>query len=274
MFVIPRSKCFQMLSRSRSLWCLRRCLGQSASDSRILAAIDFDKTIVQQDSYLAVSQLLPNSQQGRELQQLIPKCGWLTFISRVLELLHCEHKIKAATVGKCVRRLAAVPGMLRVVRRLALNPALDLCIISDSNSFFISEWLREYDIEDLFAGVYTNPGCVQASGELLVLPYAEQTGCDLCPANLCKGAVVQELLSSGRYDRVVYVGDSCNDLCAMKQLGPKDVACIRRGYELYEKLVLAAGGNELNCSVLTWRDGHELEEWLMDSELVVRPGGY
>ncbi|XP_016995201.2 pyridoxal phosphate phosphatase PHOSPHO2 [Drosophila takahashii] len=254
-----------MLAISRSirssiplLLVLRR--GSSSPPPRILAAIDFDKTIVQQDSYLAVSQLLPASQ-NKELQQLIPRCGWLGFIGRVLQLLHSEYKVDSVAVGRRVRRLQAVPGMLRVLRRLARHSRVDLCIVSDANSFFIGEWLREYAIECLFAGVFTNPACVQASGELLVLPYEEQTDCELCPANLCKGSVLEELICSGRYERVVYVGDSCNDLCAMRQLRSRDVACIRRGFELHGKLV--AHGGELTCSVLTWRDGHELESLLM-----------
>ncbi|KAH8342820.1 hypothetical protein KR059_000488 [Drosophila kikkawai] len=273
MFAVS-SRYFQILSRHL----LRRGFCQSAeaandSGGRILAAIDFDKTIVQQDSYLAVSQLLPSAQRSRELQELIPQCGWLTFISRVLQELHSEHKIGSSAVGKCVRHMEAVPGMLRVVRRLATNPAVDLCIVSDANSFFIGEWLKEYAIEDLVASVYTNPASIEANGELLILPYEEQTECDLCPANLCKGSVMRELIRSGRYDRVVYVGDSCNDLCAMQQLRAEDVACIRRGYELHNELGTAAGGQAgLSCSVLTWRDGHELEERLMENELGARPG--
>ncbi|KAH8287246.1 hypothetical protein KR054_004723, partial [Drosophila jambulina] len=242
----------------------------ACSSARFLAAIDFDKTIVHQDSYLAVSQLLPCAQRARELQELIPRCGWLTFISRVLEELHGKHGICSAAVGKCVRQMEAVPGMLRVVRRLAMNPAVDLCIVSDANSFFIGEWLNEYGIEDLFASLYTNPAVVQADGSLLVLPHGEQTDCDLCPANLCKGAVMQELICSGSYDRVVYIGDSCNDLCAMQQLRKQDVACIRRGYELHEELDASTdhGQGVLCCSVLTWRDGHELEEGLVESKFV------
>ncbi|XP_037723900.1 pyridoxal phosphate phosphatase PHOSPHO2 [Drosophila subpulchrella] len=256
MFAISRS--FRL---SIYLSGFRRSLSQSSPPGpRILAAIDFDKTIVQEDSYLAVSQLLPIGQ-SKELQDQIPKCGWLGFIGRVLQVLHSEHKVDSASVGMRVRRLQAVPGMLRVVRLLARNPAVDLCIVSDANSFFIGEWLREYGLECLFTGVFTNPACVQASGEILVLPYQEQADCELCPSNLCKGSVLEELICSGRYRRVVYVGDSCNDLCAMKRLREEDVACIRRGYELHGKL--AAHGPELVCSVLAWRDGHELEQLLV-----------
>ncbi|KAH8421456.1 hypothetical protein KR009_008310 [Drosophila setifemur] len=244
---------------SRRLWGHR--LG-SARGNRILAAIDFDRTIVEHDSYLAVSELLPADKRTKELKDMIRNQSWLAFIVRVLELVHCEYKKDSPTrVSDSVRRLQAVPGMLRVLRRLSRHPSLELCIVSDSNSFFICQWLMEYAIEHLFQAVYTNPACVQASGEVLVLPYEDQTHCNLCPANLCKGNVLQELICSGRYSRVVFIGDSCNDLCAMKRLREGDVACIRRGLELDGKM--AAHGPELNCSVISWRNGHELEDLLL-----------
>ncbi|XP_017055413.1 pyridoxal phosphate phosphatase PHOSPHO2 [Drosophila ficusphila] len=257
MFAISRS-----IQLSRCFLGLRRGFAQSCQPCpRILAAIDFDKTIVTQDSSLAVSELLPTKQR-KELQDLIPKTGWLTFIGKVLNSLHSEHKMDSCAVGKHVRSLSAVPGILRVIRRLARNPEVDLCIVSDSNSFFICEWLKEYAIDHLFAaGVFTNPACIQTNGEVLVLPYEEQGHCKLCPSNLCKGAVLKQLICSGKYYQVIYVGDSCNDLCAMRKLRTKDVACIRRGFELYGKL--AAHKRDLDCSVLTWSDGHELESLLL-----------
>ncbi|KAH8298595.1 hypothetical protein KR018_003674 [Drosophila ironensis] len=233
----------------------------SQCGNRILAAFDFDRTIVERDSYLTVCELLPAEKRGQKLHDVILKRGWIAFICQVLEQLFSEHKMDARAVGRCVRAMAPVPGMLRVLRRLARHPSVDLCIVSDSNSFFIDEWLQEYALEHLMHEVYTNPGCVQASGEVIVLPFEEQTQCDLCPSNLCKGCVLRQLIDSGIYRQVLYVGDSCNDLCAMRQLRPKDFACIRRGFELHSKM--AAHGKELSCKVVSWRDGHELDEVLL-----------
>lgn len=249
------------------LWS-RRCLSSGGGKcpgpvvaSRILAAIDFDKTIVARDSYLVVSELLPAEKRGKKLDDLVKRCGWMTYIETVLKQLYTEHKVDSTAVGRCVRLIEPVPGMMRLLRQLAGMPQLDMCIISDSNSYFIDEWLRDRGIADLFCAVFTNPACVQSSGELLVLPFEDQTQCDLCPANLCKGAVVQQLIDTGVYKQVVYVGDSCNDLCAMRHLRPGDVACIRRGFELYGKM--PAHGRELKCRVVSWRDGHELDENLL-----------
>ncbi|XP_017109797.2 pyridoxal phosphate phosphatase PHOSPHO2 [Drosophila bipectinata] len=272
MFVIGRS--LWSMSRRRlgcGLWSCRslsaaanQC-GAPVVANRILAAVDFDKTIVERDSYLTISELLPAEKRGKKLEDLVARHGWTSFIETVLKQLFCEHKVDSTAVGRCVRLMEPVPGMVRLLRRLARVPALDLCIISDSNSYFIGEWLRDRGIEDLFHAVYTNPGCVQASGELLVLPFEDQSQCDLCPANLCKGAVLQQLMDTGRYQRVVYVGDSCNDLCAMQRLRADDVACIRRGYELHGKMT--AHGKDLCCKVISWRTGYELEDNLLSKML-------
>ncbi|XP_017137630.1 pyridoxal phosphate phosphatase PHOSPHO2 [Drosophila miranda] len=247
------------------LWRCPRPLCQSGEpvENRVLVAFDFDKTIIQQDSYLAVSQLLPGERRNMALLEILPKFGWQIFINRVLQLLHEDHQLdsRATAVGQQVRSIPAVPGMLHLMRCLDRNPTVDMCIISDANSFFICEWLESYGIRSLFTDIVTNPGCVQADGKLLVLPYEDQTGCDLCVRNLCKGGVLQQMRCGDLYKQVVYVGDSCNDLCPMKSLRAGDVACIRHGFELHGRM--AAHSNLLSCSVLMWRDGHELEEHLL-----------
>ncbi|XP_022219561.2 pyridoxal phosphate phosphatase PHOSPHO2 [Drosophila obscura] len=230
--------------------------------SRILVAFDFDKTIIEQDSYLVVSQLLPKERRNMSLLEMIPKFGWQIYINRVLHLLHEEHKLDSRTaVGQQIRRIPAVSGMLHLMRCLNRTPTVDMCIISDANTFFINEWLESYGISCLFTDIKTNAACVQANGSLLMLPYEDQIGCDLCARNLCKGGVLQQMRVGEIYKQVVYVGDSCNDLCPMKRLRPGDVACIRLGFELQGKMV--AHTNMLCCSVLGWRDGHDLEKRLM-----------
>ncbi|XP_034140509.1 pyridoxal phosphate phosphatase PHOSPHO2 [Drosophila guanche] len=260
------SKVFVPRSTGSWLWhCPSRICQRGEGDhvgSRILVAFDFDQTIIQQDSYLAVSQLLQKARRNISLLQIIPKFGWQTYINCVLQLLHEKHKVDSSTsVGQHIRSIPAVPGMLHLMRRLNRTPTVDMCIISDANWFFISEWLESYGISCLFTDIKTNAACVQTDGMLLILPYEYQIGCDLCTRNLCKGGVLQHLRRGEVYKQVIYVGDSCNDLCPMKSLRPGDVACIRIGFELHSKMV--AHGKMLSCSVVGWRDGHELEKRLL-----------
>lgn len=241
----------------------RRCLCQkpqelcmSSEPPRCLTALDFDQTIIQQDSYLAVSRLLS---QGLAREE-VPNKGWMIYVKHVLKMLLQQEQVDAKAIGQRVRRLPPVPGMMRLLRQLSNVPGMDLCVMSDSNCFFISEWLDAHGLSNMFHQIYTNPATVLEGGELLVTPYENQTNCDKCPINLCKGGIMRCIIADATYRRIVYVGDGHNDLCPILQLGVEDVACVRRGFVLHS--MLPTFRRRLCCRVVTWRDGHELLEHL------------
>ncbi|XP_023169054.2 pyridoxal phosphate phosphatase PHOSPHO2 [Drosophila hydei] len=256
---------FGSLIRSPTLW---RCFG-SRSKHRVLVTFDFDKTIIDEDSYVALLRLLaPEYHRKKQLQSLINDSRWLEYLERVLHLLQRKQHLSAAQIAKSVRKLKPVPGILNLLRRLEHNKVVDMCILSDANSFFITEWLAAYDLDCTFqAGVYTNPVCVHPESQhLVVMPYEHQTHCDYCPENLCKGGVMDMLIMSKSngdktYSSFIYVGDSCNDLCAIRRLGTSDIACVRWGEELHDNLSVYR--KELKCQLIHWRDGYELEEQLL-----------
>ncbi|KAH8396385.1 hypothetical protein KR222_009564, partial [Zaprionus bogoriensis] len=226
---------------------------------RSLAAFDFDQTIIQNDSYLAVSRLLTQEISHECPDETGANC-WMLYIRRVLKMLLHQEQLNAQHIGEKVRCLAAVPGMMRLIRQLAMVPGMEMCIMSDANCFFITEWLDAHGIGDIFKRVYTNPSSIQEQGELIVHPYEQQTACRLCPVNLCKGGIMRGLMRCTCYGRIIYVGDGGNDLCPILQLRAGDVACVRRGFELHGRL--PAYRKRLRCQVFSWRDGHELMEKL------------
>lgn len=244
---------------------IRRCLCQKqevvkqpkeSEPVRSLTALDFDQTLIQQDSYLAVSRLLTQ----RLNRDKMPNNSWMVYIRQVLKMLMLHEKIDAKTIGEKVRHLAPVPGMMRLLRRLSRVPGMEMCIISDANCYFITEWLDAHGLTSYFQSIYTNPATVLDSGELRVYPYEHQTDCDNCPVNLCKGGVMRLLMADGNYNRIIYVGDGLNDLCPILQLGVEDIACIRRGFALHSSLPMFR--KKLRCRVFSWRDGHELLDHL------------
>ncbi|EDW82305.1 uncharacterized protein Dwil_GK25726 [Drosophila willistoni] len=246
-------------------WRSMRSMSKGQARGREMAAFDFDMTILDRDSDMAVGQLLPSTERTAELFDLIPKCGWIAFIQHVLQMLHQKYGIDAVAVGRHIRSLPPVPGILRLIRQLAGHHSnMDLFIVSDSNCFFISEWLEAHGVDHLFAGIYANPASIAADGQLIVSPYEEQNRCELCPVNLCKGRILDELISMGNYKRVLYIGDGSNDLCAVQHLRANDIACIRRGYELHKKLTENVHHRpQLSCGhIVTWRNGHDLYEQL------------
>ncbi|XP_068157922.1 pyridoxal phosphate phosphatase PHOSPHO2 [Drosophila tropicalis] len=256
-----------LLKMARSALGQRRSMcsiSNGGAKGREMAAFDFDLTIVDRDSDTSVGQLLPSTERTAELFDLIPKCGWVAFIQHALQLLHQKYSMDAVAVGRHIRSLPPVPGILRLLRQLAGHHSnMDLFIVSDSNCFFISEWLEAHGVDHLFAGIYTNPASIAADGRLIVSPYEEQNHCELCPVNLCKGRILDKVISMGNYKRVLYIGDGCNDLCAVQRLRANDIACIRRGYELHRKLTNAHHRPQLTCNhIFFWSNGHDLYEQL------------
>ncbi|CAD7702428.1 unnamed protein product [Ostreobium quekettii] len=66
-------------------------------------------------------------------------------------------------------------------------------------------------------------------------PYHVAHGCTTlggaaCPANMCKGKILDGLLSSSQYAMAAYVGDGRGDYCSCTRLGPRDLIFARTTY--------------------------------------------
>ncbi|KAL7744234.1 hypothetical protein ACLKA6_009198 [Drosophila palustris] len=235
---------------------------------RLLATFDFDNTIINGDCYEAVGSLLNQPQETTEkLTSLIKERNWIIYMQSVVKLMH-EQGVNSTEMLQQVRHLPEVPGMMCLLRRLANKSSIDMCILSDANSLFITEWLKANKLGDIFTAIYTNPARVGNDGYLQVDPYEQQTHCDLCPKNLCKGSVIKALMNctENNFNRIIYVGDSCNDLCPILCMRQQDVACIRRDEELHKKLPSYV--YNIRAQVLIWRDGHELQHQLVSSGIL------
>ena len=77
---------------------------------------------------------------------------------------------------------------------------------------------------------------------------------------MCKGRIMDDWIerkskkTGSGYSAVYYVGDSMNDLCPGKRLGPNDVFFVRKEFSLHKKLVM----NDVSCKVELWSDGREI----------------
>jgi hypothetical protein len=126
------------------------------------------------------------------------------------------------------------------------SSGVDLRILSDANTFFISSFLKSQGISHCFSRVVSNPA-TWTSGVLRVQPYTpwgQSPACGFsCPENLCKvtatalqmaprvvcvcvsaptffakasgtqGSVVSEWMKERDWARVCYVGDGSGDIC-------------------------------------------------------------
>lgn len=78
---------------------------------------------------------------------------------------------------------------------------------------------------------------------------------------MCKGSIVEQYLKERPYfDRVIYIGDSDNDVCPCKRLTRNDHALVRKG-RLLERIIdrmRDEEGRVLEAAVHRWADADEV----------------
>ena len=97
---------------------------------------------------------------------------------------------------------------------------------------------------------------MNVSGKLLISPIPENWGgpCKTSGRSICKVSVLKYFMEEHSYEKLVYVGDGSNDLCAALTLGANDIVCPREGFAL-EKLLKQ---NCVQAQILPWKDGIDL----------------
>ena len=122
--------------------------------------------------------------------------------------------------------------LVRIGQSVKTNPENHLVIMSDANDLFIKARMAALEVP--VNAIFTNPATLSADGSLLqISPFENQTCCQVCPVNLCKGKVLEKYIEEkGPFDRVYYFGDGGNDYCPASKLGENDTVFVREGYKL------------------------------------------
>lgn len=221
---------------------------------KILIIFDFDRTLIEDDSDRWV---LTNMGLTNLFYQLRSTLPWNSLMDRMLEELHLQGK----TVNDIAVCLQQVPLHTRMIEVTKIAHALgcDLKVVSDSNAFYIRTILEHYGIYNCFSEIITNPTAVDDRGRLRIFPchdMASPHSCDLCPPNLCKGSVIEQIQSSiseSQRKRLIYVGDGRNDFCPTLKLDAGDFVMPRMNFPLFDRI--------LNNPALVKAKVHEWSNW-------------
>lgn len=119
--------------------------------------------------------------------------------------------------------LASIPildGALSALQ-LAISEGAEVRILSDANTEYIYSILRARGIETGFSIIETNGAMFSETGRLRISPHGAHS-CELCPPNLCKGAVLTRWLREAGDVRCIYVGDGNGDFCPATMLRAGD----------------------------------------------------
>lgn len=228
------------------------------SCQRTVIALDFDHTVVDDNTDIVARNLLEPSQIPEHVRKLYKGTDWIGYMQEIFNLLH-ENQFTQDAILNSIRGIPETPGFCEFIRRMAERPDVDVIIISDSNSVFINTWLEAQRLSPLIKQIFTNPAFFpETGGPLTIAPYHHQTECSLSSVNLCKGKVLCDYLAqTNLYSQCIYIGDGRNDLCPILRLSVKDLACARVGYSC-AKLLQGEYANQVKAPVFLWETGFEL----------------
>lgn len=227
--------------------------GGGSTTAACVVVWDFDWSMVNENSDTWVVKQLGPESETTYMREHYSEMQWTALMDHMLGRLHAHHGVTRDDIARAMAELPWFEEVKLVVKELGEDPRVTQHIISDANSVFIEDILRHHGLLECFASTTTNPAAYDDAGTLRVQPHQPADtphGCALCPVNLCKGGVLDRLLSdrdAGLYKRVVYVGDGGGDFCAVTRLRAGDVACVRRGYKL-QTLVERAKADEAAAS--------------------------
>lgn len=204
------------------------------------------------------------TQSFNQLRQTLP---WNSLMDRMMEELHLQGK----TIEDIVNCLKRVPLHPQIVSAIKSAHALgcDLKVLSDANQFFIETILKNHGVYDCFLEIITNPTGVDEEGKLRIFPYHGSAvpphGCNLCPPNLCKGFVVNQMQTStsedGKKQVIIYIGDGGGDFCPTLKLGEEDHVLPRKNFRLHN--LISKSSIPIKPKIHEWDNGKELNKILL-----------
>ncbi|KAL2501378.1 Inorganic pyrophosphatase 3 [Forsythia ovata] len=224
---------------------------------KIVMIFDFDRTLIDDDSDRWVLTNMGLTHLFYQLQSTLP---WNFLMSRMLEELHLQGR-SVYDIAECLQQIPLHPRIIAVIRT-AHALGCDLKVVSDANEFYIKTILEHHGVYNCFSEIITNPTVVEDGGRLRIFPYhdmASSHGCNLCPPNLCKGCVLEQIQSSiseSERKRLIYVGDGRNDFCPTLKLDAQDFVMPRMNFPLFDRIL----NNPMlvKAKVHEWSNGEEL----------------
>ncbi|KAG6589983.1 Thiamine phosphate phosphatase-like protein [Cucurbita argyrosperma subsp. argyrosperma] len=227
----------------------------------ITIVFDFDRTIIDGDSDNLVVTRLGLTDLFNELYSSLP---W----NSLMDTLMVELQSRGRTmrdIAECLEGAALHPRIVAAIKS-AHSAGCDLRIISDANQFFIETILEHHGVLGCFSTINTNPTFVDGEGRLRILPYHNESsphGCNLCPSNMCKGLVIDQIRASKteKNDFFIYIGDGRGDFCPTLRLEEGDHVMPRKLYPLSDRI----NSNQMlvKAKIHEWSDGNELEKILL-----------
>ncbi|KAL5573022.1 hypothetical protein UlMin_022619 [Ulmus minor] len=223
---------------------------------------DFDRTLIDGDSDRWVVTEMGLTQLFNELRSSM---SWTSLMDRMVMELHSLGKT-SSDIAECLKKAPIHPCVIAAIKS-ARALGCELRIISDANQFYIETILKHHDMLGCFSHIDTNPSFVDEEGRLRIFPFHDLSspphGCNLCPSNMCKGMVIDQIRASDSAgtQRLIYLGDGGGDFCPTLKLSKGDHVMPRMNYPLWKRI--CSNQMLIKAEIHEWSTGEELEKILL-----------
>ena len=232
-----------------------------------LLIFDFDKTIIDDDSY---GHVILKTLTKEELQYIFEKRNenWVDGYNYSLKQLK-THGMTKENFNEMLNQISLTQGMsdlFNYIREKKDN--YDSIILSSNYEYVIKYILNKNNIIDIFLDIITNPSREANQDEKEQFIYVlkkQEHNCKICNPCSCKKNEFKEFCNThdmNNYDKVIFICDGFNDFCLAVDLGENDITLMRKNFALYKKIKSKNFENNLKCKVQAWESGNDIINYL------------
>jgi pyridoxal phosphate phosphatase PHOSPHO2 len=237
-----------------------------SSSPNLLVVFDFDWTLLidrNSDMYVFETFAPEYTPSVVRKLQVENNFDWSQVMTYLLNILHR----RGVTKEQIIELMHSCPLQPKIVDTLRLlnQHQCELKIVSDANIIFIETILNGSKVRDLFSEIITNSAHWDSNGRLLVEGYHNSRNphpCQNCDKNLCKGTIILRFVNSGRYRRVVYVGDGKNDFCPATKLRREDYLLCRKDWSLH--VLIKQYPQDVQAQPIFWASADDIFNVIVD----------
>ena len=150
----------------------------------------------------------------------------------------------------------------------SLSKEHDIIIVTSNYEAFVKQFLEKHNILKYVTKIFSEPSTITEDGKFEIGSIPKDWGGScICEVNktagpqqlICKKLVLQyhikSIDSTTKYEKVIYIGDDFNDLCASLSLvSTNDLICAREGYKL-ESLLKQ---HSAQAKIISWKNGLDI----------------
>ena len=184
-----------------------------------------------------------------------------------------EQGISTEKLLETFRAIELSPGTAELFRDIRAQHHR-LIVLSNACDLVVEECLRAHHLLDCVEKIESNP--VSETHPVIIIDDYErplQTTCNLCEPNMCKGAVIDRYRRKDPQEKIIFVGDGDNDVCAALRLSETDCAFAKydrdsaKVFHMYEMLKNQYL-SELKTDLSVWKTMADVHRILKEKQIL------